>query len=59
VVTIEGEARIDLGGPASKEVPEYSAKYRDKIAGYSWTPESFAVDYPIAIRITPTRARSW
>ena len=59
VVTIEGMARIDLEAPASTEVPEYSAKYRQKIAGHGWTPESFAVDYPIPILITPARARSW
>lgn len=59
VVTIEGEARIELEAPKSTEVPEYAAKYREKIAGYGWTPESFALDYPIPIRITPTRARSW
>jgi PPOX class probable F420-dependent enzyme len=59
VVTIEGTARIDLDAPKSTDVPEYAAKYRAKIAGNGWTPESFAVDYPIPIRIIPTRARSW
>ena len=59
VVTIEGLARIDLEAPPSNEIPAYSAKYRQKIAGNGWTPESFAADYPIPIRITPTRARSW
>ena len=59
VVTIEGRALIDTGAPTSNRVPEYAAKYRDKIAGNGWTPESFAIDYPIPIRITPTRARSW
>ena len=59
IVTIEGRARIDLAAPTSNTVAEYSVKYRDKIAGYGWTPESFAADYPIPIRITPVRARSW
>jgi PPOX class probable F420-dependent enzyme len=59
IVTIEGEARLDLDTPDPPEVPEYIGKYREKINGYGWTPESFAVDYPIPIRITPTRARSW
>lgn len=59
VVTIEGMARIDLEAPPSTEVPDYSTKYRNKIAGGGWTPESFAADYPVPIRITPTRARSW
>lgn len=59
VVTIEGTAHVDLEAPASDEVPEYAAKYQQKIAGYGWTPESFAADYPIPIRITAIRARSW
>jgi len=59
VVTIEGEARIDRAAPSSTDVPAYAAKYRSKIAGHGWTPESFATDYPIPIRIAPTRARSW
>ena len=59
VVTIEGRARIDLDAPASTEIPGYSDKYRQKIAGHGWTPESFAADYPIPIRIAATRARSW
>lgn len=59
VVSIEGRARLDPEGPPSTEVAAYAAKYRAKIAGHGWTPESFAVDYPIPIRITPTKARSW
>lgn len=59
VVTVEGTARIDPAAPRSTDVPAYAAKYRNKIAGHGWTPESFADDYPIPIRITPTRARSW
>lgn len=59
VVTVEGVARIDRAAPRSTDVPAYAAKYRAKIAGHGWTPESFAADYPIPIRITPTRARSW
>ena len=59
VVTIEGTARLDRDAPASNQVPEYSVKYRAKIDRNGWTPESFAADYPIPIRITPTRARSW
>lgn len=59
VVTIEGTARLDRDAPKSNHVPDYVAKYRAKIASYDWTPESFAVDYPIPIRVIPIRARSW
>lgn len=59
VVSIEGKARIDLEAPRSSEMGDYAAKYRALIADHNWTPESFAVDYPIPLRITATRARSW
>lgn len=59
VVTIEGAARIDPDAPPSSEVPAYQAKYAGMIARNGWTPASFAADYPVAIRITPTRARAW
>lgn len=59
IVTIEGEARIDREAPPSNEAPAYREKYAGFIADHGWTPEGFAVDYPIPIRITPTRARVW
>jgi PPOX class probable F420-dependent enzyme len=59
IVTIEGEARLDPNTPPSSEVPEYQAKYRAFIDGNGWTPESFARDYPVAVRIRPTRVRVW
>ena len=59
IVVIEGTARIDDTVPPSTDVPEYQDKYAGFIARNGWTPESFAADYPIAIRITPTRIRAW
>jgi PPOX class probable F420-dependent enzyme len=59
IVTIEGVARIDHDAPPSNEVPAYQEKYSGSIAGNGWTPESFASDYPIPVRITPQRARVW
>ncbi len=57
VLTMEGEARIDreAAGPAS--VPEMIAKYRHLIDQYGWTVERYSADYPLAIRIRPTRIR--
>ncbi len=40
-------------------MPAYAAKYRQKILGNGWTPESFARDYPVPVRVTPIRVRSW
>lgn len=59
IVAIEGTANIDLDAPPPADIAEYAAKYRAKIDAYGWTLESFARDYPIPIRISPTRARSW
>ncbi len=57
VVTMEGEARIDLSLPPSSADPVYQAKHRHMIDRYGWTPEWLAENYPIPIVITPTRWR--
>jgi PPOX class probable F420-dependent enzyme len=59
IVTIEGEARIDPEAPASSEVVAFQEKYAGYLARNGWTPEWFAANYPVAIRITPTRSRTW
>lgn len=57
VVTMEGEARIDLGLPPSSADAAFQAKHRHMIDRYGWTPEWLAENYPIPIVITPTRWR--
>jgi PPOX class probable F420-dependent enzyme len=59
VVTIEGRATIDAEAPRAHEHPAYVEKYRLLMRRNGWTPEDFAAGYPVAIRITPTRARAW
>jgi PPOX class probable F420-dependent enzyme len=59
IVTIEGRAVIDLELPPPTDVADYAAKYQAKIDAYGWTLESFSHDYPIPIRVSPTRIRSW
>ena len=57
VVTFEGEARIADGElPAATEAA-YKAKYLGKILEYGWDWEKMRRDYPLAIRIAPTRVR--
>lgn len=58
VVTMEGTARIEAGGPAATDNPAYLAKYRTMLADYGWTDEHFATEYPFLVRITPTRWRT-
>ncbi len=59
IVTLEGTARIVSDAPSAAQVPEYVAKYQERMDANGWTAEKFAADYPVAIRITPTRVRSW
>jgi PPOX class probable F420-dependent enzyme len=57
VVTMEGSARIDPSAPRPSANPAYLEKYAPHIAGYGWTVEWFEQEYPVAVRITPSRWR--
>ena len=60
VVSIEGEARVARERAALADVPAgYIAKHAAKLAAYGWTMESMLIDYPVEIRIWPTRVRAW
>jgi PPOX class probable F420-dependent enzyme len=60
VVVIEGEARVVHERATLADVPStYIAKYAAKLAAYGWTMESMLVDYPVEIRVRPTRLRGW
>ena len=60
VVSIEGEARIAREKTAAADVPSaYVEKYAAKLAASGWTMASMLVDYPVEIRIRPTRIRAW
>ena len=39
--------------------PAYIEKCAAKLAAFGWTMESLLVDYPVEIRIRPTRIRAW
>ena len=57
LLIIEGEARIDPATPAGKDNPPYLAKYGEWLAQYGWTPEYFSDEYPVPIRLRPTKIR--
>ena len=57
IVTFEAEAHLDPDAPSAAANPAYLAKYRRLIVENGWTDEQFATDYPMAIRIRPTRLR--
>ncbi len=57
IIVCLGAAHVSDDPPADR-IPEYVAKYRDLIVTRNrWTPESFAADYSVPLRITLTRIR--
>jgi PPOX class probable F420-dependent enzyme len=58
IVICWGKARVSDDPPAT-EVPDYVAKYADRIAALGWTPESFAADFSVPLRIDLTRIHGW
>lgn len=60
IVSIEGEARISRERTTTADVPPaYVEKYAARLAAYGWTMASMLIDYPLEIRIRPTRVRAW
>ena len=58
IVVVLGQAAVSDDPPADA-VPAYVAKYAAFIERNSWTPESFAADYSVPLRITATRLRGF
>jgi PPOX class probable F420-dependent enzyme len=58
VIRIEGTATRQPGTPRADEVPEYVAKYVERIAAIFGTAEDFADRFTEAVVITPTKLHS-
>jgi PPOX class probable F420-dependent enzyme len=58
IVVVLGQAAVSDDPPAHA-VPAYVAKYASFIERNSWTPESFASDYSVPLRIAATRLRGF
>ena len=56
IVVALGRAAVSDDPPAH-ELPDYVDKYRPLIERNGWTPESFAADYSVPIRIVVRRVR--
>jgi PPOX class probable F420-dependent enzyme len=56
IVVATGEAIVSPDPPAH-EVPEYVEKYAPLIERNRWSPESFAADYSVPIRVRLRRVR--
>lgn len=55
-VSVEAVARV-IDGPSSDANREYQKKYRVAMMRMGYTPESFAAEYSVPIRISPTAWR--
>ena len=55
IVRIEGTAEHVAGFPRADQVPEYAAKYTERIGAIFGTVSRFAEMYPEALVITPSR----
>jgi PPOX class probable F420-dependent enzyme len=58
IVVVLGAAAVSDDRPAHA-VPAYVEKYGAFIARNSWTPESFAADYSVPLRIRATKLRGF
>jgi PPOX class probable F420-dependent enzyme len=58
VVIVSGRAAVSDDPPAH-ELPQYLDKYGELIERNGWTPESFAADYSVPVRIRPTGLRGF
>jgi PPOX class probable F420-dependent enzyme len=58
IVVVLGTLAISDDPPAHA-VSEYVEKYRPFIERNSWTPESFAADYSVSLRLKAASLRGW
>ena len=56
IVVAVGDAAV-TDDPPAHELPDYVEKYAPLIERNRWTPESFAAEYSVPIRIRVTRIR--
>ena len=59
IVTVEGTAELEPGSPRADRVEGYLAKYQAAIQALGYEPGPFARTYSTAIRVRPTRVRTW
>lgn len=59
VVVITGRAQIVTEVPPADQVAAYIEKYRADIADLDMTPESFAADYTVVVRVRPEKVRGF
>jgi PPOX class probable F420-dependent enzyme len=59
VVVITGTAVVDEAGPDEEERIAYDEKYEKPLKGLGMSPETFHQEYPVLLRITPSKVRGF
>ena len=59
IVILTGDAEMVEGQPPVTEYPEYLEKYRERIVQISGSPEAFAKNYSVSVRIRLSRVRGF
>ncbi|HEU0292690.1 MAG TPA: TIGR03667 family PPOX class F420-dependent oxidoreductase [Anaerolineales bacterium] len=59
LIIFTGTALINSESPPANRIRAYMRKYKSGIADLNATPEQFAGEYSVAIRIHPTKVRGW
>ena len=59
IVVLTGTAAVDGELSAANDNPDYLAKYDDHIARLGMTPETFAREYSVPVRIRLTRLQGY
>jgi PPOX class probable F420-dependent enzyme len=55
IVVLSGRATAEPDAPKADEVPDYLDKYDTRIAGLGRTPETFAQEYRVPVRVRLSR----
>ena len=55
VFRLTGTAAVANDAPPANKLPAYMRKYREQIKEFEWTPQSFAAQYHVPIRVRPVR----
>lgn len=59
IIVITADARHAPAEPPPHQVPDYVDKYRERMIRSWGTLEKFSEDYPVPIRVFPTRVRGF
>ncbi len=59
IVIFSGEAQIVDDAPSADHDPAYLAKYGEAIKRIGHSPETFAAQYSVEIRVRPTKVRGF